>query len=270
MRIVRMLGAVALDDQPVFERDEIDDERTERDLAAPFHRRETPAAQHMPKRPFRLRRRLAHRAGVRLGGWGNGITRRSERTPHPALRATFSRKGRRDSWAAFGEDCSRRRCVSGVTPHCPGGSLRHSATCLRSTGDVMTGLSTDRMRRPSAPTRRWTATLQCHAGRMQQGAGESWNQVSTCATRRPLGRARPGDRRSRSRTPLLRSRTSPCRARARHSPLPSWAIVAVATASSRASSAFGAAIGVQAKFPSRKNTSPPSFPSTLASAALSP
>ena len=80
-RIFRVLRTVALDDQPMFERDEIGDEWTERNLASPFHCRQAPASQDMPKRPFRFRRRLAHRAGAGLGGYGNGMMRRRHGEP---------------------------------------------------------------------------------------------------------------------------------------------------------------------------------------------
>lgn len=54
------------------------------------------------------------------------------------------------------------------------------------------------------------------------------------------------------------------------SPLPSWLIFAVATSSIMPRSVWGTGIGVQALSPSMKKTRPPSLPSTLASAALSP
>ena len=53
-------------------------------------------------------------------------------------------------------------------------------------------------------------------------------------------------------------------------PLPSWLIFAVATSSIMLRSVLGTGMGVQALSPSMKKIRPPSLPSTLANAALSP
>jgi hypothetical protein len=60
------------------------------------------------------------------------------------------------------------------------------------------------------------------------------------------------------------------RPRRDQSPLPSWLIFAVATSSIMLRSVLGTGMGVQALSPSMKKIRPPSLPSTLANAALSP
>ena len=69
MRTRRVLRPIALDDQPMFEADKINDEDADGNLPSPFHRGEPMIAQQTPKRFFRVGCFGAERSGVGACGW---------------------------------------------------------------------------------------------------------------------------------------------------------------------------------------------------------